>query len=670
MAINFNSNNNHGNGAVKHVVFQNNGTSSKAGRIVFGKKTDKTVNYFAEQVAYNNTTQQISTLLPCFEAILISRIAYDTDSGSYRAYKLGAFTRTMLRERDEVDLIAEGQVFYGDRIMVFGVPRAGYLIKKAPSWIQLVDNDSYKNYATSDSVKISTAMYNNIYNGAYSVDANTTALPSNINTSSSSFNFNDLFPAAQFTYTSPSISLQMKMDSSIEKITVRTQRYAYSFLSTNPQRTLNRTTDYLYSELGNQTFIITDEFEPDDIVNITVHVVSSLGSSWFMENTSFTWIVGGTAIGDQTQTSIQNNDAVWTLGVLEFSALSYANLKDRTLKFIGVNNDDTPTNETYLGSIRFEILNTETHTTGSQNLIIGRAAGENGAWVNPSLTLSASSLVVSGEYAIARILGNNASLHTVSVAIQYGNQVQTTFVVQLQDVSGGAQIAYAPLTAQEIGYINYPTDNTTSSSGSGIHDNIDFHDISIKPGGGGIIITPPYNPGGGGTMGCVERNTPIMVSDSGDTLAACDLKIGDVIIGWKNGKIVPTKIIQKYVAREIKKFVRLYLNNKTLLEITPNHPVLCEDGVYRAYQSKEYEKLTLNHKIQIIDGAVEIVSMDLVELEPETVINFLTETDNFIATEVVVGAESPDVKGYLVVDQFGRMVEVTKKDDTVGGINW
>ena len=101
-----------------------------------------------------------------------------------------------------------------------------------------------------------------------------------------------------------------------------------------------------------------------------------------------------------------------------------------------------------------------------------------------------------------------------------------------------------------------------------------------------------------------------------------------------------------YVKKEVKKISVINLSDDTSLKVTPNHPILTPDG-YKALNNDLYPKLEVNDWVIKYNKNVRVVSITEEDYD-DTVYNFLTELDNYIANGVVVATEDASTDGYYI----------------------
>lgn len=341
---------------------------------------------------------------------------------------------------------------------------------------------------------------------------------------------------------------------------------------------------------------------------VTFHAINK--SNWVIYENTVVWTVGKNIV---TPFGTTNAKYVFSSGAnsgieITFGSVYYTSLSSRTLKLYAISNFGTGST-TLSGTLHltFQVRNLNSGTTTTKTFDIQTGTDNAQSWA-----LSSSDFVLSGH---GEAQTSTQYSPRIEFKITYGSTTQP--YTQIFDASG------ADTTSNVLKALNWP---------------------AASSGGGG---------GGGGGGGCVQKDTAILVREDGYTLAAKDLQKDDIIMGWVDGQLKPVKILQKYHAKDLSKFIRITLDNDTLIEITPNHPVLCEKE-YKAIKNKDYPLLTQEDKIQTVDGLCNIVSIEEVILDKQIVVNFLTESDNFIAAGTIVASESPNVQGVLEVDPFSR----------------
>lgn len=335
---------------------------------------------------------------------------------------------------------------------------------------------------------------------------------------------------------------------------------------------------------------------------VTFHAINK--SNWVIYENTIVWNVGKnivTPLGTTAATYVFSTGAGSGLEIT-FGSVYHTSLSNRTLKLYAISKsgtDSTTLSDTL--HLTFQVRNINSGDTTTKTFDIQTGIDHTQSWA-----LTSSEFILSGHGEV-----QTSSLYNPSIEfkVEYSSVIQP--YKQTFDTAG------ADVSINVLNAINYPTTGY----------------------------------GGGGVSGCVQKDTAILVREDGYTLAAKDLQKDDVIIGWVDGKMKPVKILQKYHAKDLTKFVRITLDNGTLIEITPNHPVLCEKE-YKAIKNKDYPLLIKEDKIQTINGLCNIVSIEEVVLDRQIVVNFLTESDNFIAAGTVVASESPNVTGVLEADPF------------------
>lgn len=78
---------------------------------------------------------------------------------------------------------------------------------------------------------------------------------------------------------------------------------------------------------------------------------------------------------------------------------------------------------------------------------------------------------------------------------------------------------------------------------------------------------------------CVDKDT--LVKTNGGDKKITDLKIGDKVVGYKNGKLVESKILNKFSSKIKQKYV-IYTKGGKRLICSENHKILTKDGYIRA----------------------------------------------------------------------------------------
>lgn len=151
---------------------------------------------------------------------------------------------------------------------------------------------------------------------------------------------------------------------------------------------------------------------------------------------------------------------------------------------------------------------------------------------------------------------------------------------------------------------------------------------------------------GSGGGGCVDKDTLILIDLLGNTKKASEIKKDEGIMGMTLTGPRLFRVSAVYVKKEVKKISVINLSDDTSLKVTPNHPILTPDG-YKALNNDLYPKLEVNDWVIKYNKNVRVVSITEEDYD-DTVYNFLTELDNYIANGVVVATEDASTDGYYI----------------------
>ncbi len=148
---------------------------------------------------------------------------------------------------------------------------------------------------------------------------------------------------------------------------------------------------------------------------------------------------------------------------------------------------------------------------------------------------------------------------------------------------------------------------------------------------------------GSSSGGCVTRDTEILVDLSGRAMRADEIRKNDAIIGMTLTGPRLFKVRAVYILKDVKNVYKVSLSDGTSVKITPNHPVLTPEG-YKAINNDLYPVLAINDTVLKYNKNVTVTSIEVIDYN-DTVYNFLTELDNYIADGVVVATEDSSTGG-------------------------
>lgn len=159
--------------------------------------------------------------------------------------------------------------------------------------------------------------------------------------------------------------------------------------------------------------------------------------------------------------------------------------------------------------------------------------------------------------------------------------------------------------------------------------------------------------GGGG--GCVAADTEILTAIDGSFKEAKDIKTGDIILGKDTFGLSEYKVKSVYKANKLANLYHIIFNNNKL-SVTDNHPILTTTG-YKAINNKDLPKLKAGDIVITIKGIDIILNIIKEEKIVDTVYNFYTEADNFIANNIVVACEDNSFDYMYTTDEDGIQIK-------------
>lgn len=156
--------------------------------------------------------------------------------------------------------------------------------------------------------------------------------------------------------------------------------------------------------------------------------------------------------------------------------------------------------------------------------------------------------------------------------------------------------------------------------------------------------------------GCVTGDTAIMTSLDNEFRLAKDIKKGDIIVGATEEGLKEFVVTSKYKAINLNTVYSITFRSGASLDITDNHPILTLDG-YKTISGATLPKLSVGDRVVSISDVDDIVDISLIDETIDTVYNFYTEADNFIANGVVVACEDNSFDDMYTPDEDGGMTK-------------
>lgn len=211
---------------------------------------------------------------------------------------------------------------------------------------------------------------------------------------------------------------------------------------------------------------------------------------------------------------------------------------------------------------------------------------------------------------------------------------------------GGGSTALPLPTNVFVNCLRIPTDSNGHWTGEIVSDQYTYSESSTTGSNSGS------SSGGGSGGGCITEDTAIMTSLDNEFRLAKDIKKGDIIVGATEEGLKEFTVTSKYKAKNLNNAYSIAFRSGASLDITDNHPVLTLDG-YKTISGDTLPKLSVGDRVVSIGDADDIVDISLINETIDTVYNFYTEADNFIANGVVVACEDNSFDDMYTPDEDG-----------------
>ena len=98
--------------------------------------------------------------------------------------------------------------------------------------------------------------------------------------------------------------------------------------------------------------------------------------------------------------------------------------------------------------------------------------------------------------------------------------------------------------------------------------------------------------------GCFRGESSVLIAD-GKYLPISNIKVGDTIQSFSiETRQLEADTVTGIHTSIVKEYITLHLSDESILECTPNHLIMCEDGVWRRFETgKDEERLRVGMRL-------------------------------------------------------------------------